>query len=392
MPIYEYQVLTKDGLRKNGSLMAESYGHAHGHLLQKQQHPIRLKRVYFPSRRVNVEDLLMFFLHMDFQLKCRVGIDEAIESFIDFHGNKILSASLAEALEALKNGEGIGASFEKCGNIFDGVTVGLLKSAEKTGRTSEVILNVLDFLKLQANWKNNLRRTVAYPIFMAAVAILVLILSVGILGPQVAALVQNFNGEMPALTKFTLELLPKISIVAGHLLPPASVLVALLFLREKGREILSQILLKTPKIGALITKISLWQFCKILHIALEAKLDFVEALDLAIESVTIKNLRNELKNVRERVIEGHKISESFSRTRFIKGNFLVALRVGEEGNNLASSFGHMSETQYRELQFDVRSLGQFLGVGLTVFTGFILIFILCSLFYPIYSYVEMAGA
>jgi type II secretory pathway component PulF len=91
-------------------------------------------------------------------------------------------------------------------------------------------------------------------------------------------------------------------------------------------------------------------------------------------------------------MEGHKISESFSRARFMPRNLIVALHVGEEGNDLASSFNHMSETQHKELQFDIKSLGQFLGIGLTVFTGLVLIFILCSIFYPIYSCVEIAGA
>ncbi|MDR2067496.1 MAG: type II secretion system F family protein [Holosporaceae bacterium] len=393
MPIYRYQILTKDGSKKNGSVLADDYKCAYKSLHGKHYQPIYLERVYFPSLGVNIEDMLMFFMHISFQLKCKVGINDAIESFIDFYGNKTLSASLLNVVNALKNGESIGHAFERCKNIFNNVTVGLLKSTEKTGKTSEVILSILNFLKLQTEWKNSVKRMVAYPIFMAIVALLVLILSLWILGPQVAELVQNFgHGEVPLLTKLTLDWLPLASEIIFFLSISALLIALVLSLNENGRRILSNFLLKLPKIGTLILKISLWQFCKILHIALAAKLDFIEALDLAIESIRWKSIKTELQDVRERIIEGYKIAESFSRTKFMPQSLLMALYVGEEGNDLISSFEHASETQYKEIRFEIESLGQFLSIGLTLFTGFILIFILCSLFYPIYSYVEVAGA
>ncbi|MDR3187256.1 MAG: type II secretion system F family protein [Holosporaceae bacterium] len=392
MAIFKYQILTKDGLKKNGSVLADNYKCAYENLHGKHYQPICLRKVYFPSLGVNVEDMLMFFLHISFQLKCKVGINDAIESFIEFYGNKTLSASLLSVVAALKNGESIGRAFEKCKNIFDNVTIGLLKSTEKTGKTSEVILSVLNFLKLQTEWKNSVKRTVAYPIFMAVIAVLVLILSLLILGPQVAELAQNFgHGEIPLLTELALEWFPLMLGITFVLSTLALLATFVLLINRNGRRILSNLLLKIPKIGTLIIKISLWQFCKILHIALAAKLDFMEALDLAIESSRLENIKIELHNVRERIVEGNKISESFSRAKFIPQSLIMALYVGEEGNDLVASFDHASETQYKETLFEIKSLGQSLSVGLTLFTGFILIFILCSLFYPIYNYVEVAG-
>ncbi|MDR1375452.1 MAG: type II secretion system F family protein [Holosporaceae bacterium] len=393
MPIYRYQILTKDGLRKNGSILADNYKCAYENLRRKHYQPIYLRKVRFPSFKVSTEDMLMFFLHISFQLKCKVNINEAIESFIDFYGNKTLSASLLNVVDALKNGESVGYAFEKCRNIFDDVTIGLLKSTEKTGKTSEVIMSVLNFLKLQTEWKNSVKRTIAYPIFMAVIAILILVLSLCILGPQVAELMQNFScGEAPLLTKLTLELLPLLWEIIFFLAIAAFPTILGLLLHKNSREILYNLLLKVPKIGTLIVKISLWQFCKILHIALDAKLDFMEALDLAIGSIRWKIMKTELQNVSERIAGGYKISESFSRAKFMPPSLIMALYVGEEGNDLIASFDHASEAQYKEIQFEIKALGQVLSIGLTLFTGFILIFILCGLFYPIYNYVEIAGA
>jgi type II secretory pathway component PulF len=386
--IFKYKVLKNDGTKKEGAILADDYRRAYETLHRKHCHPMEIKKVYFVSKKVSLDDLSMFFMHVNFQLKCGVSINDAIESFTDFHGNKTLNATLLNISDSLKNGESIGEAFEKNPSIFDSVIVGLLKSAENTGNTMEIISNILSFLKLQMDWKNNVKRVIAYPIFITVVALMVLILSVGVLGPQVISLVQNCdNGEVSALTQFTINVLPKVLQILFFL----SMGLLILFWTQKGKSLLSQMILAIPKIGELSIKIFLWQFCKIMHIALYAKLDFVRALDLAIETIELPILKNELKNIRDNIADGYKISLSFSNGNLIPKEILMAIYIGEEGNSLTDSFDHISENLYKEILFSIKAMGQILSLGLTIFTGLIFIFILCSLFYPIYNYIEIAG-
>ena len=149
MPIYKYTALTYDGIKKDGTIFADDYKHAYDVLVAKKKYPLKISKVFFVARKVKLEDLLMFFMHIDFQLKCGVNIDQAIESFMDFYGNKVLNASLATVLADLKNGESISSAFEKCGSVFDNVIIGLIKSAEETGQIAEAISNILVFLLMR---------------------------------------------------------------------------------------------------------------------------------------------------------------------------------------------------------------------------------------------------
>ncbi|MDR0678547.1 MAG: type II secretion system F family protein [Holosporaceae bacterium] len=392
MSMYKYEAVTKHGLKRSGFVLADNYKSAHNSLCRKQYQPMKIKKIYFASKKITPEDLLTFFMHISFQLKCGVGIGEAIESFANLRGNKILSATLMDVSDSLKKGESIYAAFEKCNFIFDAVIIGLLKAAENTGNITDIISNILKFLKLQMNWKNHVKRAIAYPIFVAAIALMILIFSIGILGPQVVSLVQNHgDGEIPVLTKFAINILPKVSEIMCLFLSILFVSLPVLLWTKKGNNFLLQMLLKIPKIGELIIKVSLWQFCKVLHIGLEAKLDFVPALDLAIETIGPDSVRNELKSIRNNIADGYKISDSFAEGVLIPAEILMAVYIGEEGNDLVGSFDHISENQYQEILFDIKSLGQILGIGLTIFKGLVFIFIMCSLFYTIYSYVEIAG-
>lgn len=393
MLLYKYEALSDSGEKISGSIFAENYKTAYESIHSRKSCPLKITPISISNKKVSIEDLLIFFLHIDLQLKCKVKINEAIESFLELHGSKILKSSLAAILIDLRNGSSLGEAFEKCDKIFDSVIIGLLKSAERTGKISDIIANILKFLKLQSEWKNNIKRAIAYPVFLACIAIFVLVFSITLLGPQISSLVRNFGAnEIPLITQFVIDYLPLIFQCFICFLPFIFFIILLCIVSEKCRFFIMGVVLKIPKIGSLIIKTNFWQLCKILHIALDAKLDFIEAMDIAISAIKIKNIKNELLEVREKIVEGYSISESFSEMKFISASVISAIGIGEESNDLSSSFVHMSNHQYEEIILDIKSLGQFLSVGLTLFTGMIFVLIICGLFFPIYSYVEIAGA
>lgn len=393
MLLYEYEAISNKGERVTGSIFAEDYRRAYELLHSQKSCPININPVSLSSKKVSIESLLVFFLHIDLQLKCKVRVNEAIESFLALHGSKVLKSSLAAVLIDLRNGTPLGEAFEKCSKIFDPVIAGLLKSAEQTGSIAEIISNILKFLKLRAEWKNNIKRAIAYPIFIACVAVLVLILSIAFLGPQVTDLVRDFgDGNIPPLTHFIIDFLPNFCGLVAVFFPITLALLLFCMASEKFRFYIMSCILKMPKIGDLIIKTNFWQVSKIMHIALDAKLDFIGAMNIAMSSVKIANIREELLKAREKITNGFPISEAFGEMKFVSSALISAVDIGEENSDLSASFEHISNNQYEEIILDIKGLGQILSIGLTLFTGLIFLLIICGLFFPIYNYVEVAGA
>ncbi|MDR3180217.1 MAG: type II secretion system F family protein [Holosporaceae bacterium] len=393
MPIYKYCALAGNGIKNCGFLMAKDYKSAYNTLIERKCHPLSMREARLSRQKISVEDLLMFFFHIDMQLKCKVRIDKAIESFLDMHHNEVLKASLVTILNSLKNGLSLGAAFETCREIFGWTIVVLLKSAEQTGHLSDIIKNILKFLKLQADWKNKVKRAIAYPAFVALVAISILIFSICLLGPQVLFLLGDIDQrETPPMTQFVLYLLPPLAEAAGYFFGALLLGLLLGLLSKRGRILILNILLKIPKIGPIALKISLWQFCQILHIALNAKLNFMEAMQLSITSMAFESVKTELIKTKNLIADGYSIGESFAKTKFMTHEMLSAIFMGEESGDLSASFSSMSHTQYEEILLDLKMLGRQLSVGLAIFTGFVLLLIVSGLLFPIYSYVEVAGA
>lgn len=391
MSLYKYESVDQFGNKKIGAVVAKNQREAYEILLQRNMQPIELERQYFISRKISTEDILLFFLHVSFQLKCGVHINEAIDTFIDFHGDAVLNATLIKVSEDLKNGEKISDAFKKnC--PFNSIILGLLKAAEETGCLMETISSILNLLQLQNNWTRHIRRIVAYPTFITLLAITILFVSSHFLGPQVISLVQNYGkNEIPFLTKFAVDILPIVSTFLGIILLIIVGMIIIIRFNKNGQNIILQLVFKIPILSGIFTQVILWQLFEILHISCVAKLNFMSAFNLALPEVFIKEIKNQLINVKSKIMSGYKISTSFSTMPTITTDIVMAIFVGEEGNNLGKTFAHISEKIYSKLVNNIKLLGDVISIGLTLFTGMIFVFILCSMFAPIYDYIGSAG-
>ncbi len=389
MNLFKYIALETNGEKKKGIILASNLSGAYQNVRNKFLLPVSISRVYKVSSKINLEEILMFFLHIEFQLKCGVKINDAIDSFIDCNQNKILNVKLIEISESLKKGKSLTEAFEN--SIFDKTIVGLINAAEKTGNISEVINNILAFLKLENEWRDKVKSVLAYPLFILVMSVAITWFCLSILGPQVVSLTQNYNfHDFSNLTNFTLNYFP---IFGGALIV---ILVTCFFgfmvfsFSKKMKGWVVNQMLKIPKVGDILLGVSIWQFCNILQIALSAKLDFVNSMSLAIEGVYLDEIKKDFMRIKTKILSGYKIFEAFSESRYISQMLTTAIYVGETGNSLPQTFSHISTELYHKIISQLKKLGQELSVILTLTTGCIFILILYSLFYPLYNYVEIA--
>ncbi len=386
MKIFKYKALSKKGKKHSGIILADSSRVAYKTICEKELMPINISKVRQISSQISIEELLMFFMHIDFQLKCGLKINEAIDTFVDSQKNKILNAKLLEISESLKNGQSLNEAFKN--SIFDSVVSGLLNSAEKTGSISLIISNILAFLKLKNEWKEKAKSVLAYPIFITLVAIIIMWVCIIFLGPQVVSLLNDYsNGEIPTITNFAVNYLPVLGAI--FIIFMISIFSCLFFFSasQKFRKKIQNYLLSIPKVGSILKKVVIWNFFKILHIALNSKLDFVKSLELGIDSVKIEKMKNDFEKIKSDILSGHKIFEAFSSSEFISPSISTAIYVGESGNNLSECTLHISDELFKEILRELKIFGRSLSIGLTLLTGGIFLFILISLFLPLYDYV-----
>lgn len=394
MLIFQYEARSFDGAKKNGSLVAQDYKEAFEQLRLQKFHPTYIREKKVSSKRVKAEDLLLLFMHIDFQLKCCISINKAIESFVDFHFNKNLNATLNQILLSLKKGIGLSEAFESCSEIFGDVISGLLKAADKTGKLGIAVSNILNFLKLQEKWKKDIKRALLYPSFLLVISLLILLFCLSVLGPQIS----DFYRNLPAGQSMELYPLTKLALAIPNYYKEIFLffILGLIFVlaslaNYKMRIYLLNKAIAIPKFGDLIAKIIMWKACKVIQIGVGAKLEFLNALDLAISSMNLKKIKTEFEKARLQILDGYSVSIAFANIKYMPRDILTAIYVGEDSNNLEGAFDHITSSIYNDILYKINILGKSLSISFTIFTGLIYIFILCSLIYPVYDFIEVMG-
>lgn len=394
MLIFKYEAISFEGVKKQGSLVARDYQDAFEQLKLQKLHPTNIQEKKVSSRKIEPEELLLLFMHIDFQLKCGITINKAIESFVDFHSNKNLNATLNQILLSLKKGMGLSEAFEACSEIFGDVISGLLKAADKTGKLGIAVSNILSFLKLQEKWKKDIKKALLYPIFLLGISLLILLFCLNVLGPQIADFYKNLsadqNVEIYPLTKLALAI-PNYYKEIFVFFISGLILVLMSFANYKMRMYFLNKALSVPKLGDLIAKIIMWKLCKVIQIGIGAKLEFLNALDLAISSMNLKNIKWEFEKAKQQILDGYSVSIAFANIKYMPQDILTAIYIGEDSNNLEGAFGHITSSIYNDILYKINMLGKSLSISFTIFTGLIYIFILCSLIYPVYDFIEVMG-
>ena len=158
-----------------------------------------------------------------------------------------------------------------------------------------------------------------------------------------------------------------------------------LYVLKKG--LWRDMLIHIPIIGRLYIALEIWMLFKTLHIGLEARLNFINTLTLAMDAIKCPMLKRDLQVIHDKLLAGYSISDSFSGMQYVPTSMIIALSVGEKGNNLKDSLKHISDSLYSDLCRQVKVLGRVLGHGMILCTGLIFLFIIYSLFQPLYDYI-----
>jgi type II secretory pathway component PulF len=78
MAIYKYTALSSSGKKIKGAIFVKNHKMAYDVLRERQCYPITIQKARLSSEKIEIEDLLTFFLHLDLQLKCKTRINDAL--------------------------------------------------------------------------------------------------------------------------------------------------------------------------------------------------------------------------------------------------------------------------------------------------------------------------
>ena len=326
-------------------------------------------------------------------LSAGIPILEVVNSLSeDAKGNpkRILTALKA----GLISGKNVSASFEQFPNVFDAVTVNVIKASEEAGTLDITLRDLKENMRKEMEFTDKIRSAMLYPAFIAVVFGGVLLLILIVVVPKIATVFVRLRTELPLPTKILIFLSNAIlhntvSVIAGAGL----IGVGAYFLFKSKRNLIFDVLFSLPLISQLVKEIDLTRFSRSLHLLLSSGLPITAALELTSRVVITRETARIIRVSRDMVLSGKTLSEGF---RIAKGYFptimIKLMEAGEKTGTLDRSMQDISEYFDYQVSNTLKTLTALLEPIMLVLVGIVVGGMMLAIIAPIYGLISQVGA
>ncbi len=407
MPVFSYEAVGEDGKKIRGIIDAESYRAAVHRLKLKKQIPLRITEETFaevrsPSasgsgrflRRVSSRELMVMTRQLGILLRAGLSVTGGLTALIAQMKNPYLKGVLTNVRERLSEGSSLHEALAGYPRIFPRLYVESVAAGEESGRLSEVLLGLAEYLNRRIALRNRLFSSLAYPVVMGIVALGVFFILMIYVLPSVAEIFTAIHQPLPATTRLLLGIGAWMR-AYGEVIPVGVIFVGFALFRlrksERGKELMDAALLKVPMVNTWVTKSQVARLARTLAAVLASGIPLLRALRLARGIITNKVLRISFDDVIRQIGEGLPLGKALERLSWMPPVVVQMVSVGEESGGLEEMLLHVAEMYEEETEAAMKTVLSVLEPFMILFMGGIVGWIVISVLLPIFNMNQLVG-
>jgi type IV pilus assembly protein PilC len=275
-------------------------------------------------------------------------------------------------------------------DVFNELYVAMVKAGESGGILEETLLRVADQLEKDDALRRQIRAAMVYPVLVVTFAVAVLLALVAFLVPVFEKVFEDFGGELPAITQFTVTLSHLVT-DRWYLLLGGTAAVVVLFRKWKrsdtGREQWDRLKLKFPmKIGDIVQKVALARFSRTFSGLVSAGVPMLEAIEITGRTSGNRVVEHAMDEVRESVRKGGTIAAPMGRSpQAFPAMVVQMVGVGEETGALETMLSKIADFYEDQVAAAIKALTSLLEPVMIMIIGAIVGFIVISMYLPLFK-------
>ena len=291
----------------------------------------------------------------------------------------------------LRNGGLLSQAAAQHTGVFPNYYIGILQSAELTGRLDESLESLAHYLEREIDTRSKVVGALAYPGVVMLMSFFTVLVLAGYVLPQFKPLFEELGAELPLPTRMMLFFARFFGdlwfITAAFFLVMIAV-NAFLFIHPTGRELKDRLMLKIPVIKGIVEYALLERFCRILGTMLRSGVAIPSAMETTTEATANIVYREQLEIARQQMLEGSGFTQPLIDTELFPGAARQMFRVGEETGTLDQQLTVASEYFDRELEARIKTFTTMFEPIMIVFVGVIVGFVAVALVSAMYGVLD----
>jgi type IV pilus assembly protein PilC len=336
--------------------------------------------------RVKLSDLAIFARQFSTMLDAGVSLIRCLDVLQAQTNNARLRKILMDLSARVESGESLSRSMARHPKAFSQLIIGLIRAGEVGGVLEESLQRIAAFLEKDVELRRKIRSAMTYPVIVLLAAIGIVIFLVSWLVPQFAQLFKELGiKDLPAPTQFLVDL----SALFTQRYYVVLIAVAAVFIAYKlfvstrvGRRVADRVKLRVPVFGPLHHKIVMARFSRTMGTLLASGVPILQAMETVAGVVGNSVVSDAVIESRARIREGEKIADPLQRSKMFPPMVVHMVSVGEESGSLDHMLNKIADFYENEVEMTIASLTAAIEPVMIVLLGFIVGFIVISMFLP----------
>jgi len=384
MPRFTYAAIDASGSSVEGFTKADTVGEARSILLDKNLYPIKIQekrgalQFELTTVKVKKKELMHFTRQLAVFVKAGIPITEAMEVIGDETTDVALQRTITDMVEDLRNGGTLSGAAAKHPEAFPTYYIGILGSAELTGKLDETLESLAGYLEREVETRAKVISALSYPGVVMVLAFFTVCVLAGYVLPQFKPLFEELNADLPFATRALLwvgDLFTVMWYIPASLAMCFVGWVTWMRKTEKGKVFKDKFVLKLPVISGIIEYAILERFCRILGAMVKAGVPLPDAMRTTTEATNNIVYRERLLEAQTEMMEGGGFAKPLARTELFPGAARQMFKVGEETGTLDKQLEVAAYYFDRELEGRIKRFTTMFEplmiVGVGVVVGFV---------------------
>ena len=346
-------------------------------------------------QRVKTHELTIMTRQLSTMISSGLSILRTLYVLEDQTESKKLKEALVAVRKDVEAGLALSDSLARHPKLFGPLYVSMVRAGETGGMLEEALIRVADQLEADGDLRRKVKSAMAYPAVVLGFSMLVLIALIVFIVPVFVGVFEEFDGELPAITKFTVflsETMTKLWFVwiAGGV---GGVIAFQQWRRSKwGRPQWDRLRLRIPfKIGDIVQKVSLARWSRTFSALTSAGVPVLEAIEITGKTAGNTVVERAMDDVIESVKRGGTIAGPLESIPVFPAMVTHMIAVGEEAGNLDGMLSKVADFYDSEVEAAVKALTSILEPVMIVLVGAIVGFIVISMYMPMFKVYDAIG-
>jgi type IV pilus assembly protein PilC len=394
VPLYQYKAVDAAGKTISGSLDAGNANDLELRLEKMDMDLVTFKQKehgvdLFGRNKIGRRDLINFSFYLEQLTRAGVPLLEGLADLRDGEENPTFRDIVTGVIEAIEGGNSFSQALDLYPKIFDNVFVSLIRVGERSGRMSEVLVDITETLKWQDELLAKAKKIMTYPAVIGTLVMSVIMFMMIFIVPDIMDAIVSLGGAIPLETRLLIG-------VSNFLINYWYVVIAAPFViyftlnyyyrsSSKARFRMDGLMLKIWVIGPVNEKIKISRFTRYFSLMFASGITVLDAINLSKSVVSNAVLEDGIDRAWQQISEGSSISEAFKNIGIFPPLVVRMLRVGESSGQMDKSLNNVSYFFDRDINDSIEKMEPVLQTGLMASIGLIVMWLALSVLGPIYD-------